>query len=87
MKEVPVYEAKTRLSELLTSVELGEQVTITRRGTAVARLVPIGASPARRSAAMSQRQRVAGVFEALRSQRKGVTLDLPLRQAVEQGRD
>ena len=53
MKEVAVYEAKTRLSELLAEVEQGEQVTITRRGLPVARLV--AASPARRSAA-SQRQ-------------------------------
>ena len=30
MKTVPVYEAKTRLSELLAAVELGEEVTITR---------------------------------------------------------
>lgn len=86
MKEVPVYEAKTRLSELLASVEQGEQVTITRRGAPVARLVPVG-SPVRRAAAVSQRQRVAGVFDTLRAQRKGVTLDLPLRQAIQQGRD
>ena len=39
MKEVAVYEAKTRLSELLAEVEQGEQVTITRRGLPIARLV------------------------------------------------
>ena len=63
MKEVAVYEAKTRLSELLAEVEQGEQVTITRRGLPVARLVAV--SPARRSAA-SQRQQVAGTIAALR---------------------
>ena len=39
MKEVAVYEGKTWLSELLAEVEQGEQVTITRRGLPVARLV------------------------------------------------
>lgn len=34
------FEAKTRLSELLVRVEAGEQVTITKHGRPVARLVP-----------------------------------------------
>ena len=59
IKKVPIFEAKTRLSELIAAVEQGEQVIITRRGVAVARLVP--AAAARRSAA-SQRQRVAETF-------------------------
>lgn len=84
MKEVAIYEAKTRLSELVLSVEAGEQVTITRRGQAVARLVGMG-SPKR--GASNQKQRVAQVFDALRLRRKTVNLDLPLRQAIEQGRD
>ena len=39
MKQVAVYEAKTRLSELLVEVEQGEQITITRRGRPIASLV------------------------------------------------
>jgi prevent-host-death family protein len=85
MKEIAVYEAKTRLSELLAEVESGEQVVITRRGVAVAKLV--AAEPARRPAAAAQRQRVAAVFAELRRHRKGVTLDIPVREAIEQGRD
>ncbi len=84
MKEVPVFEAKTRLSELLAAVEQGEQVTITRRGVAVARLVPT--APVRRSAA-SQRLRVSQVFAQLRAQRVGVVLDVPLREVIAEGRD
>jgi prevent-host-death family protein len=42
-KSVGVHEAKTHFSRLLDRIALGEQVTITRRGEAVARLVPIGA--------------------------------------------
>ncbi len=42
MPEVGVFEAKTRLSELLERVAAGEEITITRRGRAVARLIPAG---------------------------------------------
>ena len=48
MQEVGTFEAKTHLSALLDEVERGVEVVITRRGVAVARLVPAGA--ARRSA-------------------------------------
>lgn len=39
MTEVGTFDAKNRLSELLDRVENGEEVTITRHGKAVARLV------------------------------------------------
>ncbi len=38
-KSVGVHEAKTHLSRLLEDVAAGEEVTITRRGEPVARLV------------------------------------------------
>jgi prevent-host-death family protein len=38
---VGAYEAKSHFSQLLERVEAGEQITITRHGTPVARLVPI----------------------------------------------
>lgn len=37
---VGVHEAKTQLSQLLRRVAAGEEITITRRGRDVARLVP-----------------------------------------------
>ena len=40
MKSVGLAEAKAHLSALLDAVEAGEEVVITRRGQAVARLVP-----------------------------------------------
>jgi prevent-host-death family protein len=40
MITVGSFEAKTKLAELLDKVEAGETVTITRRGKAVAKLVP-----------------------------------------------
>ncbi len=41
MKQVNIYAAKTRLSELLDAVERGEQVVICRRNQPVAELRPI----------------------------------------------
>jgi prevent-host-death family protein len=82
LKEVAVYEAKTRLSELLAEVERGQQVTITRRGQAVARLVP--ATAARRGAT-SQRQRVANTIASLQGKR--IDLDGSLEEWVNEGRD
>jgi prevent-host-death family protein len=82
MKEVAVYEAKTRLSELLAEVERGEQVTITRRGQAVARLVPAAAA---RRAATSQRQRVASAIASLRAAR--IDLEGSLKDWIGDGRD
>ena len=40
---VPLAEAKNRLSALVDLVEQGEDVTISRRGVQVARLVPLAA--------------------------------------------
>jgi len=38
---VNVYDAKTQLSKLITRVEQGEEITISRNGRPVARLVPL----------------------------------------------
>ncbi len=38
---VNVYEAKTSLSKLLTEVEAGEEIVISRNGRPIARLTPI----------------------------------------------
>lgn len=42
MESVESYEAKTHLPRLLSRVEEGETITITRRGRPIARLVPAG---------------------------------------------
>jgi prevent-host-death family protein len=84
MKEVAVYEAKTRLSELLLEVERGEQITITRRGVAVARLVSAAVSKRARG---GQRQQVAATFERLKAQREGVVLKGKLKEIIAEGRD
>lgn len=55
-KSVGVHEAKTHLSALLERVAAGEEIVITRRGHAVAKLSAV--SPARREFGTD-----AGVFE------------------------
>lgn len=49
MKRIGTFEAKTHLSALLDEVANGAEIEITRRGEAVARLVPAG-SPRRTGA-------------------------------------
>jgi prevent-host-death family protein len=87
MITVPVFEAKTRLSELLSRAEQGEEITITRHGVPAARLVAAAATPGAQAAGATQRDEVEAAFSALASLRRGVTLDLPLKDAIEQGRD
>jgi prevent-host-death family protein len=76
---VGAYEAKTRLSKLLDRVANGQEVTITRHGTAVARLVPVKAvssSESRRNAIRKMREL------AQRNQLLGV----PVRDLMNEGR-
>lgn len=56
MKEVNIREAKAHLSRLLNRVVSGEEVTISRAGKPIARLVPIDARVTR------QLGRDVGVF-------------------------
>lgn len=39
-----MHEAKTKLSQLVQRAQAGEEITITRNGTPVARLVPVAAT-------------------------------------------
>lgn len=76
---VGAYDAKTRFSELLQRVGRGEEITITRHGMPVARLVPAkrGSTPEERAAAV----------ERLIQNRKGVTLGgLNIKDMIAEGR-
>ena len=61
MDEVRDFEAKKRLDELLDRAERGEEVTITRKGKPVAKLVPMHetASPARTAADIERAREAA----------------------------
>jgi prevent-host-death family protein len=76
---VPIVDAKHRLGALIEDVERGHEITITRRGVAVARLVP--AHPAfDRDAA---RRAAEGLIEAS----KGARLNgLRIKDLVNDGR-
>ena len=65
MTIVGAFEAKAKLSELLDRVAQGEEVTITKRGKPVARLVP---------AADPDRARVDDAIARLKALRSGATL-------------
>jgi len=78
MRSVGTFEAKTHLSALLEQVERGEEITITRHGRAVARLVPVGA--------VSQ-EGLERTVARLKSFRRGRRLgDLSAKALVEEGR-
>ena len=56
MQEYGVYEAKTKLADLIKQVLLGELVTITNRGEPVVDLVPSASSAARQT-----KEAIAGI--------------------------
>ena len=78
-KTVGVYEARTRFSQLLQRVAAGEEITITRHGHPVARLVPalITHSVERRQEAILKMRELAG------RNRLG---DLRIRDLIAEGR-
>ena len=79
MREVGAFEAKNKFGTLLDWVEKGEEIVITRRGRAVARLVPSTNGFDAEKAA----QAVAGIL----ARRVGVTLgSLKIKDLVNEGR-
>jgi len=75
--DIGAYEAKTHLPALLERVARGERFTITKHGRPVARLVPVErTSPDRRREAI----------ERLKVFREGQTLDVPVKELINQGR-
>lgn len=62
MAEYSVAEARNRLPALLAAAERGERVTITRRGTPVVELTPLGTpKPVTREAVEALRRQLAHV--------------------------
>jgi prevent-host-death family protein len=78
MKTIGIFETRTHLSRLLEEVERGKEFTITRRGRAIARLVPVGAA---------SREGLADTVARLKSFRRGRRLgDLSAKALIEEGR-
>jgi len=79
MRQIGAFEAKNTLGTLLDEVERGEEITITRRGKPVARLV---AADARTGV-----QQALDAVAEMKILRRGVTLGaLSLRQLIDEGR-
>jgi len=77
--QVPLYEAKNRLSALLDQVERGAEITITRHGIPVAKLVP--ASPS------FDRDKARRAAAGLRQASSGTTLGgIPIKSLIDEGR-
>ena len=80
---VGAFEAKTKLSELLKRVSLGEEITITRHEKPIARLVPVqGSSLGDIEAAFLQMEQILHRTRRKSAQRK----KLSYRQLIEEGR-
>jgi prevent-host-death family protein len=76
--QIGAFEAKNRLSELLQLVENGEEVTITRHGKPVAKLVP---------ASQYDPARVKRAVEELKEMRKKHRLDgITIKDLINEGR-
>lgn len=83
MNTIALFEAKSKLSELLDRVQGGEELLITRHGIPVAKLVP--------AEKMSQRD-VAAAINRWKHSRKGSLLNPPdaerltVRELMDAGR-
>lgn len=76
-EEIGVYDAKTKLAELLRRVEAGESFTITNRGNPVAELIP--------SQARNKSKSLKAIEAMLMSRVEAVT-DEHLNRLKEEGR-
>lgn len=82
MREVGIFDARNSFSALIELAEKGQEITITRHGKPVARLMP----PARTE---EQKARAREAVRAIREMRKTVKPDpdgLTIRDYVEMGR-
>jgi len=82
MDEIGVFEARNSFSALIDRVEKGEEITITRNGKPVARLV--AAVP------MRDAERARNALKRLRTRREAMSKDLldgiSIKAMIEEGR-
>lgn len=77
MKQVGMYEAKSKLSQLVDDAARGEAVVITKHGKPVAKLVPVDVP----------KPDIAETIAAIREFRKGNRLDgLKVKDLINEGR-
>jgi len=78
MKKIGAFEAKTHLSEILEEVKNGEEVTVTKRGKPVARIIPFKVKPD-----IAVRKEIFKRCEIIRKKVKG---KVNIRKLIEEGR-
>lgn len=78
--DVGIYEAKSRLSQLVEKAEAGEEIVLTRRGRPVAKIVTIGSAPKRDRAALLREIRAL-------ARRVRIPKRISIREIVAEGRD
>ena len=79
MDSIGIYEAKSRLSELVEKAEAGEVVTITRRGKPVAKIVAV-----KRSEVVDNSEAVDELIRYSKTLKPGKRFNV--RKAIESGR-
>jgi prevent-host-death family protein len=83
METVAIFEAKSRLSEILAAVEHGEEFTVTKRGQPIALIVPFRQVPTDSAIAQCR-----ALIARLRAAREAEPVEyFDLREAIEDGRD
>jgi len=76
---IGAYEAKTHFSHLLERVETGEEITITKHGSPVAKLVPV-----KRKSTPEERR---AAIERIKKLSQGITLGgLKIKDLLNEGR-
>ena len=84
METVAIFEAKSRLSEILAAVEHGEEFTVTKRGEPIALIVPYHKAEQGEAANKLRRALIA----RCRAASKAVPVEgFDVRAAIEEGRD
>ena len=78
--DVGIYEAKSKLSQLVEKAEAGEEVILTRRGRPVARIVNV--APANKRNRTALLREIYALARRVRIPRK-----LSIRELVAEGRD
>jgi len=81
MERIGIYDARSRLSELVERVEAGEEVILTRRGQPVVRMV--------RAEAQARNKARAAAVKRIRALRRRMNLHITqaeIRRALAKGR-
>lgn len=88
METIGAFQAKTQFSELLDRVEQGEEVTITRHGKPVARLLPSAGALDEASQRRAAIARIEALSREIAERNKGKPLvtQVDIRAWREEGR-